>query len=70
MTNNETQQPATKGLHNCRVPGPHNFWASLFTFVTGDRSQLVGLNISLRFIFKPSYSGNCANPNVGSNALD
>ena len=30
----------------------------------GDRAQLVGLGIPLRCIAKPSYSGNCANPNV------
>jgi hypothetical protein len=33
--------------------------------VSRDRSQLVGLNIPLRSIVKPSYSGNFANPNVG-----
>ena len=27
---------------------------------------MVGLNISLRFIFKPSYSPHCINSNVGS----
>ena len=28
---------------------------------------MVGLNISLRYIFKPSYSPHCINTNVGSN---
>ena len=31
---------------------------------------MVGLNISLRFIFKPSYSPHCININVGCNGLD
>jgi hypothetical protein len=43
-------------LRQVGVQCPHNFWVSLFTFVTGDRAQLVGLGISLRFIAKPSYS--------------
>ncbi len=30
-----------------------------------DSSEMVGLNISLRFIFKPSYSKHCINTNVG-----
>ena len=30
---------------------------------------MVGLNISLRFIFKPSYSPHCINSNVAGNAL-
>ncbi len=29
---------------------------------------MVGLNIPLRFIFKPSYSRNCININVSGNA--
>lgn len=41
---------------------------SLFKFITWDRSQLVGLNISLRCIFKPSYSGHCTSTNVMHNA--
>jgi hypothetical protein len=32
--------------------------------VTGDSSEQVGLNIPLRFIFKPSYSPHCINTNV------
>ena len=58
-------QPPTQGLCYCRVQSANNFSVSLFTFVKWDRSQLVGLSISLRCIFKPSYSGNITNPNVG-----
>ncbi len=35
--------------------------------VTWDISEQVGLNIPLRFIFKPSYSPHCINTNVGRN---
>jgi hypothetical protein len=41
---------------------------SLFKFITWDRAQLVRLNIPLRFIFKPSYSGHCTSTNVMHNA--
>jgi hypothetical protein len=40
---------------------------SLFTFVSWDRSQLVGLGIPLRFIAKPSYSGHFASTHVVGN---
>jgi hypothetical protein len=30
---------------------------------------MVGLNISLRFIFKPSYSPHCINSNVGMSKI-
>jgi hypothetical protein len=30
---------------------------------------MVGLNISLRFIFKPSYSPHCINTNVASHRV-
>ena len=36
---------------------------SLFTFVTWDRAQLDGLNISLRSIVKASYARHCRNTN-------
>ena len=35
--------------------------------VSWDRSQLVGLNISLRSIVKASYARHCRNTNVGGN---
>ena len=38
--------------------------------VSWDRSQLVGLSISLRSIAKASYARHCRNTNVGSNALN
>jgi hypothetical protein len=38
--------------------------------VTGDSSEQVGLNIPLRFIFKPSYSPHCINTNVVHKAAD
>jgi hypothetical protein len=62
------KRPPTKGLHNGGVRCPHNFWVSLSTFVTGDRAQLVGLNIPLRYIVKASYARHCANPNVVGHA--
>ena len=37
--------------------------------MSGDSSQQVGLNIPLRFIFKPSYSPHCINTNVRVNTL-
>ena len=37
--------------------------------MSGDRDVQVGLNISLRYIFKPSYAPHCINTNVGSNSL-
>ncbi|QOI98548.1 MAG: hypothetical protein HRU69_14115 [Flammeovirgaceae bacterium] len=42
---------------------------SLFTFVTWDKAQLVGLGIPLRFIAKPSYARHCRNTNVVAHAL-
>jgi putative transposase len=57
----------TQGLHNCRARCPHNFWVSLFTFVTGTGRNWSALPC---FAFgKASYTGNCANPNVGSNNI-
>jgi hypothetical protein len=63
----EAQLLPTQGLCYCRVHSANNFPVSLFTFVTWDRSQLVGLNIPFHSIVKPSYSGNITNPNVASN---
>ena len=60
----ERARAPTQGLCYCRVQSANNFSVSLFTFVTWDRAQLVGLNIPLRSIFKPSYSGNITKPNV------
>jgi hypothetical protein len=37
--------------------------------VSRDRSQLVGLSISLRSIAKASYARHCRNTNVGGHAL-
>jgi len=65
----QAAQPLTKGLHNGGVRCPHKVQVSLFTFVTGDRAQLVGLNISLRSIVKASYARHCANPNVASHRV-
>jgi hypothetical protein len=42
----------------------------LISFSNGGQSEQVGLNISLRYIFKPSYSPHCINSNVGSNGVD
>ena len=55
----------TKCLCNAGV-GAKSKFVFQNSSVTGDSSEQVGLNIPLRFIFKPSYSPHCINTNVMS----
>jgi hypothetical protein len=53
----EGAQAVTKCFCNGGVRVSSLLSVSLFKFITWDRSQLVGLSISLRYIAKSSYTG-------------
>jgi hypothetical protein len=64
----EGAQAVTKCFCNGGVRVSSLLSVSLFKFITWDRSQLVGLSISLRYIAKSSYARHCRNTNVTGHA--